>query len=50
MKHSISILSDIKRIRDEVWSAYDAAVDPAALRAVATQVVRQIDALTNSSV
>ncbi|GIO31243.1 MULTISPECIES: hypothetical protein [Paenibacillus] len=50
MKHSISILADIKRIRDEAWEAFDAALDPAALRLIASQIVRQVDALTNSSV
>jgi len=50
MKRSISILADIKRIRDGVWAEYDAAVDRAALRGIASQVIRQVDALTNSSV
>ncbi|MDR0267556.1 hypothetical protein [Paenibacillus sp.] len=50
MKHSISVLADVKRIRDEVWEAYDAAIDPAALRAIAGQIIQQVETLTNSSV
>lgn len=49
MKHSISILADIKRIRDEVWSVYDAAVDQTSLRGIKNQIVEQVEVLTNSS-
>ncbi|MCJ8012456.1 hypothetical protein MUG84_12000 [Paenibacillus sp. KQZ6P-2] len=49
MKSSIAILSDVKRIRDEAWEAYDAAIDIHALKAFASQIVRQVEELTNSS-
>ncbi|MEC0239624.1 hypothetical protein P4H66_07095 [Paenibacillus dokdonensis] len=49
MKNSIAVLSDVKRIRDEIWEAYDTAIDPAAMKALAGQIIQQIEVLTNSA-
>lgn len=49
MKKSIGFLTEAKRIRDEVWEAYDAATDQAALKALAVDIIRQVEALTNTS-
>ncbi|MWV42357.1 hypothetical protein GRF59_01825 [Paenibacillus sp. HJL G12] len=49
MKNSIALLSDVKRIRDEVWEEYDAAMDPKSLKVLASLIINQIDELTNTS-
>ncbi|MGN7357036.1 hypothetical protein ACTHPF_06685 [Paenibacillus sp. SAF-054] len=49
MKQSIGLLADAKRLRDEIWNAYDAAIGPAALKALVVEIIQQVENLTNEA-